>query len=125
MDARHESLEQEAVNDMIHFINDYLCDHTDEILLDEPMRDEMKHLVTYLYEAVHQSVRVDDIFSKKNILSFDRILLPTMDEMVIARNGRRDFIEGMHHIATLLAQHRDHPLFYQTLQHILEVHGLR
>ena len=87
MDSRHESEEQEILNELIDSINIYILDNLDEILVRESLLEDIKSVSRSIYAYAQISIDVEDYLSKKNFLSIDVVCLPKINDAAILKNG--------------------------------------
>lgn len=83
MDSRHESLEQETLNELIDLINVYLRDNIDDVLTDERLNHDIREVAQYIYEYARYPINLGSMLSRKNLLSIDVVPLPKIDELII------------------------------------------
>lgn len=76
MDARHETFQQEILNQVISTINQYIKNNTDDLLLDNILQDQIKEISKHIYLYSKIAVDVEGILSKHNLLSIDVVLFP-------------------------------------------------
>lgn len=108
MDPRHESLEQELLNDLINLLNQYIQEQTDELLEKPELCKELKEIADYIYSHVKLNVEVDEIFSKKNFLSIDIVPLPFLgEEMLMQAHSPKDPQKIIKATQTIMANYAD------------------
>jgi len=76
MDPRHESLKQAVLNHLIQSINQYLIDHTDQLVKNEFVLNEIAAITKPIYHYLGMNINSDEILSKHNLLSIDVVLFP-------------------------------------------------
>lgn len=77
MDPRHESQKQAVLNHLIQSINTYLIDHTDQLVKNEFVLNEISGITKSIYHYLGMNIDSDEILSKHNLLSIDVVLFPT------------------------------------------------
>jgi len=106
MDSRHQSIEQELLNNLVYTINHYIVDNIDDFIEQDDLQAEFKEISFHIYAYAKQWVDIEGIFSKKNLLSIDTVLLPEVDEEFIGcANG--DFAQVVKDIEDIINQHKD------------------
>jgi len=99
MDSRHITLAQQISNEIIKFINRYVQDNTDDILLQHDLVEDIKDISKCLYEYADMTVDVENIFSKKNMLSIDTVFLPYIEEgNSYKQQNTMDYVEFIEHV---------------------------
>lgn len=116
MDARHESLAHETVNQLIEFINHYIAQHTDEVVSHMDLLEDMKMITSDIYQLAGRAIEVEAMLSRQNLLSTDVVCLPLIDEMVVEDNEFDEFLVNMEMI---LATRGEEQPFYRGLSDIL------
>lgn len=119
MDSRHESFEQETMNQCIELMNDYICKNTDELASKESLREDMRIISQYIYHFSHLPVDVDAVFSKKNLLSVDIISLPLIEEMI---GDVKNFPVMIKNIKLIIAKRNRNDGFYKKLDDVISMH---
>jgi len=104
MDSRHESLEQEILNELIDGINIYILDNLDEIIVRDKLLDDMKAISKCIYDYAEMPVDVDDFLSKKNFLSIDLVHLPKLNDEAAFKTfaTKNDFAKIVEDIDTVI-----------------------
>lgn len=89
MDSRHETREQELLNELIEGINIYILDNLDEIIIRDKLLNDMKIISRCIYAYANMPVNVDDFISRKNLLSVDVVHLPKLAEEDLTQGRRK------------------------------------
>lgn len=119
MDSRHESQEQEVLNSIIHYMNRYIQDNTEEIIAKEHLRHNIKAIATTIYRYVQMWADVEGVLSNKNFLSVDVVLLPPLHDNYTPQAA---FSEVIINIESILQNDHGDNSFYQGIKKIIDDH---
>ena len=123
MDSRHESLEQEILNELIESINIYILDNLDEIIVRDRLLEDMKDISRCIYNYAEMEIDVDEYLSKKNILSIDIVHLPKLNgetSRIFAR--KNDFAKIVADISSVVCVNNTEDYYYRMFKD--EIHRL-
>lgn len=111
MDSRHESLEQEILNELIDLINGYVRDNLDDVLTDERLNQDIKKVAQYVYDYARLYIDLDSMLSKKNLLSIDVVPFPKIEELIIPDiEIKHDFAAMIDGIKSVVIDHYPEPV---------------
>lgn len=116
MDSRHESQEQEVLNTIINYINRYIQENIEEIIAKEHLRHNIKAIATAIYKYAHMWADVEGVFSNKNFLSVDVVLLPLVQDNFVPQ---AEFSEVIRNIESILHNDQSNDSFYQGFKKLL------
>lgn len=116
MDPRHESRELEILNEIIHFINHYIQQHAEEILAREKLRNDIKKIAKIIYHYAHKWIDVEGVFSNRNFLSIDVVLLPAITDVFISQSH---FTEIVKNIESVIEKEKNGRELFKNIQKIL------
>ena len=91
MDPRHEIIIQELSNDLILFINKYIQENLDDVLVDSELCSDINIITNSIYANTDIFVDVEKILSKKNLLSLDTVFFPLLHEAGFNKQNLADF----------------------------------
>jgi hypothetical protein len=127
MDSRYEPFPQEILNQLISIINTLIQENTDDLLMNEVLRDRVKKIGEYIYLYTEHDVDVSGILSKHNLLSIDVVLFPLIYEIANHVTLVDNFDELISRIKSLISQENSSKslndvdaLFIQKIKHVLE-----
>jgi len=91
MDVRHESSNKVLLNHLIQYMNNLIHHQTDTLVKDEHWQQHLVSLSKAIYLFTGMNVDYDHIWSNKNLLSIDVVLLPEVHDVdsVIMNNQER------------------------------------
>jgi hypothetical protein len=121
MDPRHESFAQALFNKIIDCINQYIQENMEVVIEDNSLRDDIAHIAKNIYQYAEIWVDVDNILSKKNFLSTDRISLPHVNDAMVVKANFMPIIENIELI--LKEDKKDHD-FYERISSIIVEHHI-
>ncbi|MBX3708785.1 MAG: hypothetical protein KIT56_08605 [Gammaproteobacteria bacterium] len=90
MDPRHESFQEELLNQLITIINCYLKNNIDTIVVNQRLQDQIKNICNKIYPYLGLKVDVDGILSKHNLLSIDVVFFPKVTDPEANKIFRED-----------------------------------
>lgn len=91
MDPRHETKEQQHINQFIDQINSYLQANKKVIAENDILRAQLIYLLTYLYFFSKEVILPNDYLSNDNLFSSDSVLLPHIDELNLYKLDESQF----------------------------------
>ncbi|OGT63007.1 MAG: hypothetical protein A3E85_04900 [Gammaproteobacteria bacterium RIFCSPHIGHO2_12_FULL_45_12] len=121
MDARHQSVAEETLNQLVNFMNQYLQTEMDQVLAIRELHTDMRKILKYIYQYAKLEVDVDAILSKQNLLSVDRVGLPRLDNLLIPdKNSFMRVIDAIQAVLNQLDKGNRSPQFVAQVNGILE-----
>lgn len=130
MDSRHETLDQEILNRFIHYLNQFIANNVDEILIQAWLANDIKRISQHIYDYAQIEVDIVNLLAKKNLLSIDLVQLPMIDDATLCRVERKnsDFSKMLNEIQFLILKKNNIDMgrhhFYAGLQQILSDYHL-
>ncbi len=124
MDARHEPLQQEILNQLISKMNDYIKDNIDELVSNKILQDQIKAICKLIYYYSKLEVDIDGILSKHNLLSTDVVFFPAISEIENQISLEDDFAKLIAMIKSIVKQdkpsNQTNAYFFQQMDHIIQ-----
>ena len=124
MDPRHESYKECLLNHLITSINTYIKNNTDTLVTDTQLQKKIIAICTHIYQYLGVYVDTNHIVDKKNLLSIDVVLFPTITDPEAEKIlTSLDFEKLIEEIKLISIQHNKniatHQLFTQTILSVL------
>ena len=93
MDPRHESKEQLIINKIITLVNQFLMQQSTLLYTNFSIFQIIRDLTMHLYHFAELSIDVDSVLAKRNLLSLDAVLFPTITELTLSDEKKLQFLE--------------------------------
>ena len=93
MDPRHESKEQLIINKIITLVNQFLMQQSTLLYTNFSIFQIIRDLTMHLYHFAELSIDVDSVLAKRNLLSLDAVLFPTITELTLSDEKKQQFLE--------------------------------
>jgi hypothetical protein len=102
MDVRHETSRELVINNLIQYLNQLILSQTDALAKDEKWREHLVMLCKTIYSFTGMTVDYEHVFSNKNLLSIDIVLLPESHNISTMILNNQDRFNSM--VSTLITE---------------------